>query len=186
MPQWFDDIKAASDDPRGRIKLALAACAILGAALAYGLRGSDGEVWRKLRAIEALAAEVADPDAAKAEQAVVDLGLTGMAEALPAVEKALADARPRVRAAAARALAQFHQWELVPRIVEMMKDKDVAVRTAANQALVQTLHMDWGFKPDEGEAPRQEVIATILAEYPKYEQGYRIWREGLKAERGAR
>jgi HEAT repeat protein len=111
------------------------------AVMRLGERGPKAVEW-----VRALVEALDDPQAGVRREAAWSLGAVGAASA-PALQQALQDKRPRVRAGAARALLGACSWKdpdpwpvqqakvIVPLLKRLLSDKDAEVRGNAAMAL---------------------------------------------------
>jgi HEAT repeat protein len=109
--------------------------------------------------------------------------LSGNGEARELAEHALGDVKPEVRSAAATALGQMHSTSSIPRLKEMLADKEIPVELAAARAL-HAMNDKSGYdfyyeiltgerKPSEGKIAEQRAVLHQPKKLAKlaFEQG---------------
>jgi len=122
-----------------------------------------------------------DEDAAW--QAMIDIGRSGDRSAAPLAMKTLTThPSPRVRAAAANALARLEVWDSMPTLIDALQDADLRVRTQANLAIAKLVGFRYlGYDPDAPAADRARAIRFIREDYPQRKDGHLNWlrRRGI-------
>ncbi len=129
-----------------RLIILVSAAVILAVVAGWRLLGNDGplpddddfariEQLKRDGNVEALGAEVANPETRVAVRAVMALGSIETSASASQIEKAMADGRSEVRAAAAIAFSRAATRDQAGTLGRLIADSDPSVRAAAATAL---------------------------------------------------
>jgi HEAT repeat protein len=114
------------------------------AAVALGREGCRDAVAPLARVVAAVLADAERADRLVASAALVSLGRTRDAAALPALREAMRDADWRLRASAVAGLGRLRLVEAVPDLLAALDDKSPSVRATALEPLVAVAGKDGG------------------------------------------
>ena len=114
--------------------------------------------------VDAVAAELKAPDAARRRDAVDKLDAFSAEEARPLLALALADADADVRAHAAASVGRHHLVDAVPRLITALGDPDAKLRAAAAEALGMVLAGPGANEPNAEAVRAAETLERALGD----------------------